>query len=246
MKIGLFIPCYIDLFYPQVGVATLSLLQKLGVTVEYPEKQTCCGQPLANSGAEKDAVRVYRNFVRNFSGFDYVVSPSGSCVYHVKEHYDIIDQTEDVVKVRRNIYELCEFLVDILKVDDLKIDYPYKVGVHQSCHGLRGLKLGNSSELISKSYSKVMFLLQKAKGIEIVPIEREDECCGFGGTFSVFEPEVSAKMGKDRINDHLRHGAEVITATDMSCLMHLEGLIRRQKLALQVKHIAEILNCNQL
>lgn len=245
-KVGLFIPCYIDQFYPQVGVATLELLQKLGLDVRYPIKQTCCGQPLANSGAEKKAIKTYQNFIRNFSEFDYVVSPSGSCVYHVREHFDILEQTEDVKKVRQNTYELCEFLVDILGIDDLKIRFPHKVGIHQSCHGLRGLKLGKSSELIAERYSKVHRLLEKAEGIEIIRLDREDECCGFGGTFSIFEPDVSVKMGKMRVHDHETNGAEIITATDMSCLMHLEGIIRREKKAVKVMHIAEILNNNSL
>lgn len=246
MTIGLFIPCYIDQFYPHVGIATLELLQKLGLDVHYPLKQTCCGQPLANSGAEKKAIKTYRNFVSNFSEYDYVVSPSGSCVYHVREHYNILEQTEEVERVRRNTYELCEFLVDILGIDDLKIRFPHKVGIHQSCHGLRGLKLGKSSELIAENYSKVHHLLEKADGIEIIRLDREDECCGFGGTFSVFEPSVSVKMGQERIRDHETNGAEVITATDMSCLMHLEGIIRREKKNLRVMHIAEILNSNSL
>lgn len=240
--IGLFIPCYIDQFYPQVGVATLELLQKLGLNVEYPLKQTCCGQPLANSGAEKKAIPVYENFVRNFHEFDYVVSPSGSCVYHVREHYNILVQTEEVKKVRQNTYELCEFLVDILKVDDLGASFPRKVGLHQSCHGLRGLKLGTSSELITERNSKVHQLLSKVKDIELIKLDREDECCGFGGTFSVFEPDVSVKMGKSRILDHETNGVEIITATDMSCLMHLEGIIRREEKKIKVMHIAEILN----
>lgn len=241
-KIGLFIPCYIDQFYPQVGIATLELLTKLGLDVSYPLKQTCCGQPLANSGSENDAKVIYLNFVNNFNEFDYIVSPSGSCVYHVREHYDILEQTEEVKRVRQNTYELCEFIVDILKIEDLRINFPYKVGIHQSCHGLRGLKLGVSSELVTKRYSKVHRLLENAEGIELIRLEREDECCGFGGTFSVFEPDISVKMGKDRILDHERNGAEVITATDMSCLMHLEGIARRNNNKLQFKHIAEILN----
>ena len=246
LSIGLFIPCYIDQFYPQVGIATLQLMQKLGLNVIYPMKQTCCGQPLANSGAEHESIRVCENFVQNFSHFDYIISPSGSCVYHVREHYNILDQTNDVKKVRRNTYELCEFIVDILGIDDLKIEYPHKVGIHQSCHGLRGLKLGTSSELVANPYSKVHKLLEKAKGIEIMKLNRKDECCGFGGTFSVFEPEVSVKMGKDRIQDHQGNGAQIITATDMSCLMHLEGIIRKQHLNIKVVHIAEILNSNLL
>lgn len=245
-KIGLFVPCYIDMFYPQVGIATLGLLEKLGQDVVYPPEQTCCGQPLANSGSEQDALATYRNFVRNFRGFDYIVTPSGSCAYHVRHHYDMLEQTEDVKKVRETTYELCEFLTDILQIDDLKIRFPHKVGIHNSCHGLRGLKLASASELIEPRYSKLRRLLEKAEGIEIVELDRSDECCGFGGTFSVFEPDVSVKMGRDRIDDHERNGVEIITAADMSCLMHLEGIIRRQKKTIQVKHIAEILNCNVL
>lgn len=245
-NIGLFIPCYIDQFYPKVGIATLELLEKLGLEVFYPSEQTCCGQPLANSGAEDKAIKTYNNFVRIFSKFDYIVSPSGSCVYHVRENYNILPQTDEVRKVRQNTFELCEFIVDILKTDDLKIDFPHKVGVHQSCHGLRGLKLATPSELIVEHYSKVHRLLKKAKGIEIINLDREDECCGFGGTFSIFQPDISVKMGKDRLDDHRRNGAEVITATDMSCLMHLEGIARRQNREVRFLHIAEILNSNRL
>ena len=245
-NIGLFIPCYIDQFYPKVGIATMELLEKLGLDVYYPSEQTCCGQPLANSGAEDKAIKTYNNFVRIFSKFDYIVSPSGSCVYHVRENYNILPQTDEVRKVRQNTFELCEFIVDILKTDDLKIDFPHKVGVHQSCHGLRGLKLATPSELIVEHYSKVHRLLKKAKGIEIINLDREDECCGFGGTFSIFQPDISVKMGKDRLDDHRRNGAEVITATDMSCLMHLEGIARRQNREVRFLHIAEILNSNRL
>jgi L-lactate dehydrogenase complex protein LldE len=245
-KIGLFIPCYIDQFYPQVGIATLELLEKLGLDVHYPLKQTCCGQPLANTGAEQQAIPVYENFVRNFEGFDYVVSPSGSCIYHVRHHYDILEQTEVVKKIRLSSFELCEFLVDVLKVDNLNIHFPHKVGVHQSCHGLRGLKIAKASELVADSYSKILHLLNGAEGLELVNLDRDDECCGFGGTFSIFQPDVSVKMGEFRVIDHQRNGAEIITAVDMSCLMHLEGIIRRQKRPVKVMHIAEILNSNRL
>lgn len=246
LQIGLFIPCYIDQFYPQVGIATLELLQKLGLKVYYPLTQTCCGQPMANTGAEKEAIPTYKNFISNFSEFDYVVSPSGSCVYHVREHYDILEQTDEVKKVRQNTYELCEFIVDILKIYDLKIEYPYKVGIHKSCHGMRGLKLSLSSELMIEPYSKIHQLIGKAKGIEIINLDREDECCGFGGTFSVFHPDVSVQMGKDKLADLLRNGAEVITATDVSCLMHLEGIANRSKYDVKFVHVAEILNSNRL
>lgn len=242
LKIGLFIPCYIDQFYPQVGVATLELLEKLGLDVHYPLKQTCCGQPLANSGAEKEAIKTYENFVRNFNEFDYVVSPSGSCVFHVREHYNIMEQTDEFKKVRFSTYELCEFLVDVLKVDNLNARFPKKVGLHQSCHGLRGLKLGKSSEIVGERNSKVLQLLNKVEDIQLIDLDREDECCGFGGAFSVFEPDVSVKMGKSRILDHKKNGVEIITATDMSCLMHIEGIIRREKDNIKVMHVAEILN----
>jgi len=245
-KIGLFIPCYIDTFYPQVGVATLQLLERFGQEIIYPDRQTCCGQPLANSGSEQDAKACYSHFIRNFRGFDYIVTPSGSCAYHVRKHYDIIEQTEDVKHIRETTYELCEFLTDVLKVDDLNARFPHKVGIHQSCHGLRGLKLASASELIERRYSKVRQLLNMVEDIEIIDLDRPDECCGFGGTFSVFEPDISVKMGRDRIADHERHDAEYITSYDMSCLMHLEGIIRRQKKPLRVIHIAEILNSKQL
>jgi L-lactate dehydrogenase complex protein LldE len=241
-RIGLFVPCYIDMFYPQVGIATLRLLERLGQDVMYPDRQTCCGQPLANSGSERDATACYRRFVDCFGGFDYVVTPSGSCCYQVKYHYDGIGRSPDVMHVRDSIYELCDFLTGVLGVDNLGARFSHKVGIHQSCHGLRGLKSGSASELVVKRYSNVRQLLEKVEGIEIVELDREDECCGFGGTFSVFEPDVSVRMGRDRVADHARHGAEFITACDMSCLMHLEGIIRRRGLDLKVIHVAEILN----
>jgi L-lactate dehydrogenase complex protein LldE len=242
MRIGLFIPCYINQFYPQVGIATLELLEKLGLDVDYPLQQTCCGQPLANSGFESDAVKTCQLFVKNFHPYDYIVAPSGSCVYHVRHHFDILEQSADVSHVRDKTCELCEFLVKILKVKNVDASFPYKVGLHQSCHGLRGLRLGQASEIMDSDYSVVKQLLESVKDLQLVDLERADECCGFGGTFAVTEEAVSVKMGSDRIKDHLQNGAQVITATDMSCLMHLEGMICRQKLPVQIRHVAEILN----
>ena len=244
MKVGLFIPCYINQLYPQVGQATLELLEKLNVEVVYPSGQTCCGQPMANSGYEYESVGACNHFVNNFKDFDYIVTPSGSCAYHVKKHYDIIPQTDDVTKVRNNVYELCDFLLNILKVKDLGASFPHKVGVHKSCHGLRGLRLGSCSERVTPKYSYIEELLKEVKGVELMPVKRSDECCGFGGTFAVTEEAVSVKMGKDKIKDHLESGVEVITATDTSCLMHLEGLVTRNKQPLKILHIAEILNSN--
>ncbi|WP_066219671.1 (Fe-S)-binding protein [Formosa haliotis] len=242
MKVGLFIPCYINQLYPQVGKATLELLEKLNVDVVYPSGQTCCGQPMANSGYENESVGACTHFVNNFKTFDYIVTPSGSCAYHVKKHFDVIPQTEDVINVRNNVYELCDFILNVLKIKDVGASFPYKVGIHKSCHGLRGLRLGSCSEKVTPEYSYIGELLAEVTGTEIIKLSREDECCGFGGTFAVAEEAISVKMGKDRVQDHLDHGAEVITATDTSCLMHLEGLITRNKQPLKVLHIAEILN----
>lgn len=242
MKVGLFIPCYVDQFYPQVAVATLNLLTRLGLDVDYPLDQTCCGQPMANSGCEHESLETARLFVQNFEGYDYIVAPSGSCTLHVKEHFKLIEQTPAVKHVRSNIYELTEFLIDVVKVTALDASFPHKVGYHASCHGLRGLHLGKPSEINDTDFSKPHQLLKMVKGLELVPLDRADECCGFGGTFAVSEEAVSVKMGKDRIKDHIVHGAEVITAGDMSCLMHLEGLLKRQKSPVRVMHLAEILN----
>jgi L-lactate dehydrogenase complex protein LldE len=242
MKVGLFIPCYINQLYPQVGIATLELLEKLGVEVDYPMGQTCCGQPLGNSGYESDAKGACQVFVENFKNYDYIVGPSGSCVYHVKKHFDILEQTEEVIKVRKNIYELCQFIHDVLGITDIGASFPFKVGLHKSCHGLRGLRLGSCSERMDVPYSTEEDLLKNVKGLVLKKLNRTDECCGFGGTFSVFEEAISVKMGNDRIQDHIDSDVEVITGADHSCLMHLEGLINRNNQPLRVMHIAEILN----
>ncbi|GAB4033035.1 (Fe-S)-binding protein [Spirosoma gilvum] len=240
MKVGLFIPCYIDQFYPNVAIATLKLLQNVGCEVDYPLQQTCCGQPMANSGYEHLTGGCNENFVRNFSGYDYIVSPSGSCTLHIKDHLHASNESE-ASAIRTRIYELTEFLTDIVKVSSLKATFPYKVGLHQSCHGQRGLHLAQMSELVAPPFSKPAQLLSLVDGLDLVQLDRRDECCGFGGTFCVTEEAVSAKMGKDRVADHLRHGVNYITGVDVSCLMHLEGILKRANSAVQVKHIAEIL-----
>lgn len=241
MTIGLFIPCYVDQFYPQVGIATLTILEKLRLDVVYPIEQTCCGQPMANTGCIADAKAAARNHVAAFSDFEYVVCPSGSCVSFVRNHYDLLEQTERVVQVRQHTYELCEFLVDVMKVNRLDTRFPFKVGLHNSCHGQRGLRLARSSEIMGPAFSKPRRLLEMVTDIELVQLQRPDECCGFGGTFAIKEAAVSSRMGLDRIADHEQAGAQVITGVDMSCLMHLDGLIKREKKKIRVKHIAEIL-----
>lgn len=236
MHVGLFIPCYIDQLYPQVGVATLQLLEKLGCEVGYPPDQTCCGQPMANSGFEHLTGGCNDLFIRNFKDFEYIVAPSGSCVLHIKEH------VQGGGDIPQKIFELVEFMTDVLKIGRLDAAFPHRVGLHQSCHGQRGLHLAQMSELMAPPFSKPERLLSMVKGLELVELDRVDECCGFGGTFCVAEEAISVKMGKDRCADHIKHGAEFITASDMSCLMHLEGILRRSKSTVRVKHIAEILN----
>jgi len=242
MTVGLFVPCYVDQFYPNAGIATLQLLEKFGVQVEYPPKQTCCGQPMANSGFEHLTGDCDELFTKSFAKYDYVVAPSGSCVLHLKEHLHSKKNPHAAEQLRGKIYELVEFLTDVLQVKELKARFPHKVGVHQSCHGLRGLKLSQMSELNAAPFSKPEYLLNFVEGIELVELTRKDECCGFGGTFCVAEEAVSAKMGKDRVADHIQNGAEYITGADLSCLMHMEGILRRQKSNVKVIHIAEILN----
>lgn len=242
MTVALFVPCYINQFYPNAAIATLQLLEKLGVNVEYPLNQTCCGQPMANSGYENLAEGCSKLFTDNFEGYDYIVSPSGSCALHIKEHLHPSDSPDATKKIRKSIYELSEFLTDILKVEQLNAVFPHRVGLHQSCHGQRGLKLSQMTELTAPPFSKPEKLLKMVKGIELVELSRKDECCGFGGTFCVTEEAISVKMGKDRISDHISHQAEYITSPDMSCLMHMEGLLNRQNSAVKVLHIAEILN----
>jgi L-lactate dehydrogenase complex protein LldE len=242
MTVGLFIPCYIDQFYPQVGIATLQLLRKFGVNAIYPTNQSCCGQPMANSGCEGEAVGVYNNFVNTFVEFDYTVIPSGSCTYHVKKHYDIIDQTDDVKKVRKSVIDLPDFLLNVLKINDLKGEFNQQVGIHLSCHGQRGLRNSTASEFTTDKEGQIRTLLKDIQGLTLTELNRNDECCGFGGTFCVAEEAVSARMGIDRINDHLKNGTQVLTGGDMSCLMHLEGIIRRNQQPIKVMHIAEVLN----
>lgn len=245
MTIGLFIPCYVDQFYPQVGIATLELLEKLGCRVEFPMEQTCCGQPMANSGYEHLTHGCNEQFVRNFHAYDYVVCPSGSCTLHVKDHLHASNETA-AGSIRKKIYELTEFLTDVLQVQQLDAVFPHRVGMHQSCHGQRGLHLSQMSELVAQPFSKPEHLLRQVKGIDLVTLDRADECCGFGGTFCVAEEAVSVKMGKDRIADHAKHNVEYITGADMSCLMHLEGILRRQQSNIKVIHIAEILNSSRV
>jgi L-lactate dehydrogenase complex protein LldE len=243
MRVGLFVPCYVDAFEPEVGIATLELLERVGCTVEYPFDQTCCGQPMANTGCHAEAAATEALFVKNFSDFDYVVAPSGSCVHQVREHLTAIPQTDAVKKVRSSTYELVEFLHDVLKIDALPwAEFPHKVAYHGNCNALRGIHHARPSEIVKPYFSKPLDLLRMVKGVELVDLARPDECCGFGGTFSVFEPAVSAKMGYDKVADQNRAGAEYVVSADSSCLMHQKGCAERLGLPLRYIHIAQVLN----
>jgi L-lactate dehydrogenase complex protein LldE len=239
---ALFIPCYVDQLYPQVGMATLRLLERHGVRVEFPEEQTCCGQPMANSGCAEEARPLAERFLRVFGKYEHVVAPSGSCVSMVRNHYrELVGDSPALARVASRTWELCEFLTDVLHVERVAGSCRRKVGLHRSCHGLRELRLGSGSERNLPAFDKVKKLLSSLEGITLLEPTRADECCGFGGTFAVNEEAVSCMMGKDRIADHEKQGAEVIAGIDMSCLMHLDGLLRRAGKPIQVRHVAELL-----
>lgn len=243
MKVALFVPCFIDALFPEVGIATLELLEKLGVTVDYPRRQTCCGQPLANNGCEADAAGTEALFVENFAGYECIVSPSSSCVHHVRKHLSAAAESERVATVRANTYELTEFLHDILQVRDFPwANFPHTVGLHNSCSAIRHLHAASASEIPGEPWSKARTLLEGVPGIRFAAPRRPDECCGFGGTFSVSEQAVSVKMGQDKVRDHFDAGAQFIVSADMSCLMHQKGCAARTRTPMRFLHIAQILN----
>ena len=221
-------------------MSTVRLLESLGCTVQYPEGQTCCGQPLLNAGHTCELKGVAANFLDTFSGSDPIVCPSASCVSMVRNHYAHVGI--DTASLPP-IFELCEFLANELKVDSFPISFSPKVGVHYGCHGVRELGLAEASELLNEHArpDTVRNLLEAMQAVTIVERERTDECCGFGGMFCVSEADVSGSMGQTLLDDFVQAGADVIVSADMSCLMHLDGMIQQQKLPIRVAHIAEVL-----
>ena len=200
-------------------------------------------QPMTNTGCHKEAAGTEALFVKNFASFDYIVAPSGSCVHQVRVNMTAIEQTPEVRAVRERTFELTEFLHDVLKVTEFPwARFPHKVGMHYNCNSLRGINLASTSEIRGPSYSKPRALLEKVAGIEFVEPARWDECCGFGGTFSVFEPAVSVKMGQDKVSAHSRAGAEYIVSADSSCLLHQKGCAQHMGNSIKFMHIARILN----
>jgi L-lactate dehydrogenase complex protein LldE len=243
MRVGLFIPCYVDQLRPEVGRATVVLLERLGVEVDYPPEQTCCGQPLINAGGARLAAPLAERHVAIFADHDYVVCPSASCVATVTRLYDgVLASSAALDRVRTRTWELCSFVTTVLGHERIDGCFPHRVGLHSTCHALRELRQGAASECMTPAApDPVRTLLESLREIELVDLRRPDECCGFGGTFSIDEADVSCAMGRDRLADHHRGGAEVLTSNDASCLLHLEGLARRDGSSLRVLHIAELL-----
>jgi len=233
MKIALFIPCYVRATAPQVAKASEDLLRSLGVEVCVPKGQTCCGQPQGNAGYEKEAEALLKRFAKIFEEFDTIVSPSSSCVTYVREHC--------AGRMNGKVYEICEFVHDVLKPDSLSGEFPHKVSLHNSCHGVRLSGLSAPSEMNVPYFNKLRDLLALKKGVEVLEPERSDECCGFGGLFSIEESAISIRMGRDKVQRHMATGAEYITAADSSCLMHQGGIIAANKWPIKTIHIIEIL-----
>ncbi|MDE6785544.1 MAG: (Fe-S)-binding protein, partial [Muribaculaceae bacterium] len=231
---------YVDALYPEVGVSTYKLLRSLGLDVYYPEKQTCCGQPMGNAGFQGKAEKLVKSFDELFKGFDHVVAPSASCAAYVKIFHPKIVGHE--CEAAGKTVDLVEFLHDIIKVKSLPAKFPHKVSLHNSCHGVRELGLSSPTERNIPQYNKIKDLLQLVEGITVFEPERPDECCGFGGMFSIEETGVSTKMGTDKVHRHIATGAEYITGPDSSCLMHMQGIAAKQNLPIKFIHVAQILS----
>jgi L-lactate dehydrogenase complex protein LldE len=242
MRIALFIACYNDALFPEVGQAVVTLLRRLGHDVEFPAEQTCCGQLHFNSGYQDACVPLVSRFADVFAGFDAVVTPSGSCASMVRRYHPVvagldavarIDPTlpERVAAVGPHVYELSELLVDVLGVVDVGARFPHTVAFHPTCHSTRLLGVGD----------RPTRLLAAVEGVTVVDLPRSAACCGFGGTFAVKNADTSVAMGLDKVDDVLASGAEVLTAGDTSCLMHIGGLLSRRRSPVRVMHLAEIL-----
>ena len=246
VRVGLFIPCYIDQFYPRVGVAAVRVLRRFGggeLELDFPPGQSCCGQPMANAGFPGQSKPLAETFLEIYAGYDAVVCPSGSCTSMVRNHYDpFLAGRPGFEDLKAKTYEFCEFLSDVLKIGSPAGRFPHKIGLHPGCHGLRELRLGSGSERNVAPFDKVKSLLTGLEGVSFSEPARPDECCGFGGTFAVQEEAVSVMMGRDKLADHAAAGTEVLVSPDMSCLMHLEGVLRRSGGETRVMHVAEALD----
>jgi L-lactate dehydrogenase complex protein LldE len=238
MRVGLMATCLGDAMFPEAPRATVRLLRRLGVDVEVPDAQTCCGQPMVNTGYLDEAVPAVRRYVEAFEGLDAVVVPSGSCAGSVRhQHAAVARRTPDtsllhaVERIGPRTFELSEFLVDVLGVTDVGAAFPHRVTYHPTCHSLRMLRVGDRPRR----------LLEAVDGIDLVDLPAAEECCGFGGTFAVKNADVSVAMGADKARHVRETGAEVLVAGDASCLMHIGGLLSRQRAGVRTMHLAEVL-----
>jgi L-lactate dehydrogenase complex protein LldE len=238
MRVALFITCFNDTIFPETGKAVVSLLERLGHTVEFPEAQTCCGQMHYNTGYQREAVPIVRHFLDVFGGYEAVVSPSASCVGMVHEMYPHAAElagdaglARAVEEVRPKVFELSTFLVNRLGVEDVGAYFPHRVTYHPTCHSLRAVRVGDAP----------LRLLRKVKGIDLVELPRAEECCGFGGTFAVKNADTSMAMLGDKLRCVLDTRAEYCAAADNSCLMHIGGALHRQRAGVGTIHLAEIL-----
>jgi len=244
MRVGLFIPCYVDQLAPEVGLASVAVLERAGCAVDYDPDQTCCGQPFLNLGLADAAAGLARRHLARFARYDAIVCPSASCVATVRCHYAGLGVGADEAgrRVRDRTFELSEFLVSELGAPPLGARFPHRVALLQSCHGLRELGLGSPSEAPAEAKpGPTERLLRGVEGLDLVFASRPDECCGFGGAFAVEFPEVSGRIGRARLADLAATGAAFVTATDASCLLHLDGIRRRQSAGPRAIHLAEIL-----
>jgi L-lactate dehydrogenase complex protein LldE len=235
LNVQIFIPCFIDQLYPETAFNMVKVLEKAGCAVEYNMEQTCCGQPAFNAGFREDAREVCTKFLRDFSGTDYIVSPSASCTGFVKNYYSKLfldsSHNKEVKQIGKRIYEFSDFLVNVLRMEKFESTLWGKATYHDSCAALRECKIKEEPRR----------LLSHVKGLELVEMKDVETCCGFGGTFAVkFEP-ISIAMADQKVHHALDTGADFIVSTDMSCLMHLDGLIRHQELPIKTMHLADVL-----
>ncbi len=238
MRIALFVTCLADTMFPQAAKATVRLLERLGHEVVFPEQQTCCGQMHVNTGYQRDALPLVRRHVRTFDPYDVVVAPSGSCVGSVRhQHATVARRAGDerlagrAESVAGRTYELSELLVDVLGVTDVGAYYPHRVTYHPTCHSLRMLRVGD----------RPLRLLREVRGLDLVELPAAEQCCGFGGTFAVKNADTSTAMLADKMRHVLATGADVCTAGDSSCLMHIGGGLARLRTGVRTVHLAEIL-----
>jgi L-lactate dehydrogenase complex protein LldE len=238
LRVALFITCYNDTLFPETGKAVVRVLERLGHTVEFPAGQTCCGQMHWNTGYQSEALPLVKRFVEQFRRSEAVVVPSSSCVAMMRDHYpkmavEIGDAAliAEVSQLLPRVFEFSEFLIKRLGLEDVGAYYPHRVTYHASCHGLRNLGLGDGP----------VRLLKAVRGIDLVELNALEQCCGFGGTFAVKNADVSSAMLEEKTGAVLATGAEVCTACDNSCLMHIQGALHRQKTGVKTLHLAEIL-----